>query len=268
MISKTIILTKENSTGRGIITLSMQDDLLLCKLRLYNLPSLNKNTKISVYHQDEVFSANLIEKQGVYLSSLAGNFDLSKDFYIALSTPPANQIELSGGSYAGCFECNDAQQNEPTPQPEQPEPQPQPNCATCKYKQAFYASAQTSTPQPKIQQTNSNEDDITAQLLPQLNDIFNTYPPNTELNTLFGNSSTLTAKFVEVRNTTSYSIGAIYEGETLKYICYAVKTKYNAPPPEELGKHHQWLPLDDADPLSDGYHLLFQNAKDLSLVEL
>ena len=69
-------------------------------------------------------------------------------------------------------------------------------------------------------------------------------------------------------NGNSYNIGAIYEHETIKYLCYAVKSTYNQPPPTEIGKNYQWLPLDKEDPLSDGYYVVFQDALDFKILEL
>jgi hypothetical protein len=84
------------------------------------------------------------------------------------------------------------------------------------------------------------------------------------LTTLIPNS-----KFVKINeNQEQYSIGAIYQDNEMKYICYAVFKTYNTPAPEEIGKHYQWLPIDNQDPLSDGYYIVFQDTTDLKIVEL
>ena len=159
-------------------------------------------------------------------------------------------------------------------------------CAHCKYKEFFYdenlAMAEEETKQANIEQpapvTNLtqklNEESIAenpqtnasifAQILPQFDYIFENYQQNEELNNLIENS-----KFVKVEEgTENYSIGAIYENNEMKYICYAVRSNYNAPLPAELGKFHQWLPIDAEDPLSDGYHIVFQDAHDLKIIEV
>ena len=77
------------------------------------------------------------------------------------------------------------------------------------------------------------------------------------------------SKFVKINeNGNNYSIGAIFEGVEMKYICYAVKCEYNAQVPSEIGEHYQWLPLDKEDPMSEGYYVVFQDAKDLKIVEM
>ena len=74
---------------------------------------------------------------------------------------------------------------------------------------------------------------------------------------------------MEINNeNNNYSIGAIYENENIKYLCYAVKCLYNTNPPPELGEHYQWLPINKQDPLTDGYYLVFQDASDLKIIEL
>ena len=107
MKSKTIILSSQDENrpkSRGILTLSIEDDLLMCKMRLYETPSLNRDCKIGIYHNKKVFSANLLEKQGVYTSSIVGDFNIDNDFYAAIiDTKNSNNILLSGGTYAGYF---------------------------------------------------------------------------------------------------------------------------------------------------------------------
>ena len=105
MKSKTIIISspEENNT-RGILTLFQEEDLLKCRLRTYNLQAISKSCKLGIYHENEVFSANLIDRTGVYESSFAGVFDIDKDFYIALiDTAKNNQVLLAGGTYQGYY---------------------------------------------------------------------------------------------------------------------------------------------------------------------
>ena len=118
----------------------------------------------------------------------------------------------------------------------------------------------STSPQTDITPTSS----IIESLVPQFEYIFKTFPECAELNTRIPNS-----RFVTIaENNSTYCLGAIYEADNLKYICYAVPANYNAPIPEELGEHHQWLPLDPEDPLSDGYHIVYQDAHDLKIIEV
>ncbi len=289
MKSKTIIISSNSAnSGRGILTLYIEDELLKCKLRLYNVNKLNKYCKLGVYHNNEVFSANLIEREGVYFSSLVGDFDMDSDFYCAIiDTSESNKVLLSGGTYAG-FYFNDNsvfEDNEPkadnsidldnntkleSVKKNDDETCPSPDCAHCKYKEYFYNET------PKVLNAdeipNENKDKkieenaaiptIIDSILPQFDYIFKNYEQNGELNGLIDNS-----KFVNM-NEGDYSLGAIYENGNIKYICYAVKANYNSPAPDELGKHYQWLPLDKDDPLSDGYYLVFQDANDLKIIDV
>ena len=104
MKSKTIILSSEKENGRGILTIFQENDLLECRIRLYNISNLNKFCKIGIYHQKQVYSANMLEKNGVYTSSLVGDFDINQDFYTAIvDTQNNNNVLLSGGTYAGYY---------------------------------------------------------------------------------------------------------------------------------------------------------------------
>ena len=359
MKSKTIIIQSQtNKSGRGILTLYEEEDLLKCKLRLYNTEKLTNNCKLGLYHNNQVYSANLLEKSGVYESSLVGEFNLSNDFYTAIvDTANENRVLLSGGTYNGCYfedssvitselsqtdmnisemadihqnnlnlaenvdnliTQNNLESNYPIHYPTDCN-----KCASCIYKEYFYnhennphgnngltynqnsenttflsgevkantplkaqnnenshtqqpADLQTHQPldfQAKAdaqnlnnQQTNSEEinETMLSSLIPQFNYVFENYPPNTELNSLIENG-----KFVEINEAgESYSIGAIYQQDKMKYICYAIKCNYNATPPKELGEHYQWLPTDSEDPLSEGYYIVYQDAEDLKILEV
>ncbi len=264
--------------GRGILTLSLNDELLQCKLRLYNVEKLNRYTKIGIYHQNEVYSANLIERNGCYESSLVGEFDMEKDFYSALiKTDNNNEPLLAGGTYAGyyfndtsVFDEKDEEQIEPDTLSLETNicaEEDCDKCEKCKYKEYFYSHTQNDEIKEDHIEEKENEKDkpsLIEALLPQFSYIFENYSADEELNKLINNG-----KFVSVNETNEhYSIGAIYEGDDMKYICYTVKSNYNQKAPDELGKYYQWLPLDSEDPLSDGYYIVYQDAKDLKILEI
>jgi hypothetical protein len=279
MKSKTIILSDPNSqtNARGILSFYEEDDLLKCKLRTYSMPKLPRETKLGIYHNKEVFSSNLIERNGQYESSLVGTFNIDADFYCALINTQNNQPIIAGGTYGGHFF------NSPevfTEQTEEPPKQPCQNCENCIYKQHFYSS-KTEEPtliqsqqeiktEPQINQQSEEKLEekietktISQSILPQFKYIFNTYPENPILNSKINGG-----KFVDItENGENYSLGAIYEENELKYIAYAIKCPNNATPPAEIGKHYQWLPLDILDPLSEGYFIVFQDANDLKILE-
>lgn len=327
MKSKTIILSSENQNGRGILTIFEEDELLKCKIRTYNISGINRFCKLGIYHKNEVFSANLLEKNGVYLSSLVGDFDIDKDFYTAIvDTSDNNKVILSGGTYAGFYYSNQSsvfskiEKENPTTNLINEEEfeiintynnagdtcvreekidqeklcdENSERCKNCKYKEFFYNSNHqnpnpTANNQEKINsspiksnninQAELNQDEkeakiepnlakksnVLSAIVPQFKYVFENYDSDETLNKLIPNG-----KFVKINeNKEQYSIGAIYENEEMKYICYAVLKNYNSNPPEELGKHYQWLPLDNEDPLSEGYFIVFQDASDLKIVEL
>ena len=296
MKSKTIIISSqdENSNGRGILTMYQEDDLLKCKLRLYNFPKLNRNCKLGIYHNEEVFSANLIDRGGFYESSFVGDFDMNKDFYTALiDVDKNNNVLLAGGTYAGYYfddtsvfsesistinTSDEADLNIKYSQDEECD-----KCARCKYKEYFYnepskefistksTEEDATTPAPTDSPDNTEEPreikespSIIKSILPQFNYIFENYPVDEDLNRLIEHG-----KFVKINeNAEQYSIGAIYQDDSIKYICYAVKCNYNTPAPEELGKYYQWVPIDNEDPLSEGYYIVYQDAEDLKIIEV
>ena len=299
MKSKTIILSSPLTNGRGILTIYNEDELLKCKIRLYNVSKLNRFCKLGIYHNKEVFSANLLEKEGVYFSSMVGNFDMDNDFYCAIiNTENENNVILSGGTYSGYFfnEEDNIENKFKTIEKENPNTnlydyneetidkkleevcsEDCEKCKNCKYKQWFYVEQNQekiekeepiTTNLENLQNQNTIDEEIKNRNIPSLIDqfknIFENYPEDNVLNNLIQNS-----KFVKINeNNTNYSIGAIYENNEMKYICYAVMCNYNTPAPNEIGEHYQWLPLDNEDPLSEGYYIVFQDVNDLKIVEL
>lgn len=362
MKSKTMILQSQtnNKSGRAILTLTQENDLLTTKLRLYSFAPLDANAKLGVYHNNQVFAGNMLFKDGAYISSLVGDFDINADFYCAVvDTLNNNTPLLAGGTYGGyyfddtsvitnnlnnCYSPNKitpagetaTQKNKPINASQQPHTnsqRPYPNqcdnennvnpcinhkyvdstnnceinefatnanpCIGCKYKEYFYT--QQSQPSQPTQQNNTDNDvatnnlstkqseqqsnnvvaekqtnpdsepadanktpNILESLIPQFDYIFKTFPECEELNSRIENS-----RFVTIsEGSSTYCLGAIYKDNQPEYICYAVPTAYNAPVPEELGTHHQWLPLDPEDPLSDGYHIVYQDAHDLKIIEV
>lgn len=305
MKSKTIIISsqKENEKGRGILSIIQEDDLLKFRLRLYNINQLSRYCKLGIYHQNEVYSANLLEKNGVYESSMVGNFDIDQDFYSAIiDTANNNNVILAGGTYSG-FYFNDYSVFEKDPYTTKNEnvfkniEKENPNtsiynyndtcstntncnnCLNCKYKEYFYShnnidvtpntisnetEKNTQLIKEEITPTEKDTKSIIQAIIPQFKYVFENYTADETLNNLIPNS-----KFVKINeNNEEYSIGAIYDDENMKYICYAVLCNYNTPAPQELGEHYQWLPLDKEDPLSEGYYIVFQDANDLKILEL
>lgn len=92
----------------------------------------------------------------------------------------------------------------------------------------------------------------------QLENLFNTYPAETNLEELIPNS-----KWVKIdyeNNGNFYVLGLIYEDINLKYICYGVPAEYSNTPPEGLDSYSQWLPTNLNEPNGEGYWVMYQDA--------
>ena len=152
MKSKTIILSpqNENSNARGILTLFTEDDLLKCRIRLYSIPNLSVDCKLGIYHNSQVYTANLLNKGGQYESSFVGDFNMDSDFYCAIiNTAQNNSPVLAGGTYSGYYFNNTSVfEDEKTEELEQEKLHNKTEkscdncdkCASCKYKEYFYSS--------------------------------------------------------------------------------------------------------------------------------
>ena len=241
MESKTLIISplEEGKSSRGIVTLYIEDDLLKCKIRLYNVEKLNEYHKIGVYHQNEVFKANLLEKSGVYLSSFVGDFDMQQDFYVAIINTSNDEVVLAGGTYGVYFnnysifqkhsslvqnakqELEDFSQ---TNQNQEKNCEDCEKCKTCKYKEFFYAQqTEIDLNKNKLSESQNETEDskvfnVINSIIPQFNYVFENYEHNQELNMLIKGG-----KFVKIADQNEeYSIGTIENEGEVKYICYAV----------------------------------------------
>lgn len=104
----------------------------------------------------------------------------------------------------------------------------------------------------------SDTDTFYNSISDQIEDLFSTYPAETDLESLIPNS-----KWVKIdyeNNGNPYVLGLIYEDINLKYICYGVPGKYSETPPSELDNYSQWLPTDINNPQDQGYWVMYQNA--------
>ena len=92
----------------------------------------------------------------------------------------------------------------------------------------------------------------------QIENLFNNYPAETNLEELIPNS-----KWVKIdyeNNGNFYVLGLIYEDITLKYICYGVPGQYSNSTPEGLDSYSQWLPTNANNPNGEGYWVMYQDA--------
>jgi len=100
----------------------------------------------------------------------------------------------------------------------------------------------------------------------QLDELFLTYPIDQEIVNIIPNSKVVTV--TDIMDKSTYVVGVIYEDNTIRYLLYGVPSKYNSPPPAELGDNYQWLATNPDDPMSDGYYLIYQDASDGKLVPI
>ncbi|MBQ8430451.1 MAG: hypothetical protein IJX26_00695 [Clostridia bacterium] len=103
MKSKTIILSSEkkfiSNSPRAILTFINEGSSTEGKIRLYNLSKLTDSTKLGIYYNQEIYSANLFYRHDCYTFSLDNQFNLSQNIYCALiDVENKNEVVLSGGS--------------------------------------------------------------------------------------------------------------------------------------------------------------------------
>lgn len=145
-------------------------------------------------------------------------------------------------------------------------------CASCKYREAFFAGCEKQDVNKNTNQKQTfitlNDDDINFydEIKEQLDALFERYPEETFLCEVIPNS-----KWIKVDYEDSgeyYVIGLIYENEKLKFISYGIPGQYDVAPPRELSENAQWLPLDPDKPQDLGYWLTYQDAQNGESVDV
>ena len=91
----------------------------------------------------------------------------------------------------------------------------------------------------------------------KLNKIFDDFEEFSELKPLLKNS-----KFVKIHYAENkyYYVGAIYENNEIKYVCYAVLGRYNDVS-KELFNYLNFIPISSFNQTNNGYFVIFQDAK-------
>ena len=91
----------------------------------------------------------------------------------------------------------------------------------------------------------------------ELDEIFNKFPPDQELNAFF-----LDSRWARVNysNKSYYVVGVVKENGKEKYICYGVPSNYSPVPPEPLKDCACFIPSSIFDLKGKGYWMMFQDA--------
>jgi len=105
---------------------------------------------------------------------------------------------------------------------------------------------------------NGAEHKFYSMIAEQLDELFDKYPKEENLEKLVDNSRWV--KINTEENDKFYVVGIIYDNDDIKYICYGVPGDYYTEPPMELKGYSQWLPVDTTNPYNNGYWVMYQNA--------
>ena len=110
MFCKTIILSNSSNLSsnapKGILTLSKQNNFVKGKIRLYNLASLPTSSKLGLYVNQQVYTAQILKKANYYEFDLNENVDITQNLYCAIidNATVDKTVLLEGGNLSGfCF---------------------------------------------------------------------------------------------------------------------------------------------------------------------
>jgi hypothetical protein len=92
----------------------------------------------------------------------------------------------------------------------------------------------------------------------QIDELFAGYPKEEALCAILENGDFVKVNYDDLGQ--YYTVGLLYDGEEIKYICYGVPGHYAKDPPPELKGFCQWLPFDAKQPEGEGYWMMYQDA--------
>ena len=163
MLCKTIILSNSqnlnSNSPKGILTITKDGHIIKGKIRLYNIISLPRATKIGLYVNEKVHICQIIKKPNHYEFDLNANIDITQSIYCALIDNSNNdkKVLLEGGSFNGFYftdspfdavlEAKDEQLEQTIDSAlKQVDSCAQCNCNDCEYKKYFYENYASNTP--------------------------------------------------------------------------------------------------------------------------
>ncbi len=111
----------------------------------------------------------------------------------------------------------------------------------------------------ELKNLNLGEESFYESMSDQIEDLFNSYPAEQNLEQLIPNSKWVKIDYENDGN--YYVLGLIYEDIELKYIAYGVPGTFSENPPNGLNNYTQWLPTNPQTPTTDGYWVMYQNAQ-------
>ena len=138
------------------------------------------------------------------------------------------------------------------------------NCSNCKYRQAFYEhqdKVNSLSKEEKISKTSTcttdnSQENFYNEIASQLDEILKNNPKENNLIAMIPNSQW--AKINYFNKEGYYCIGIIKDDKGVKYIGYAMPSKVNLPPPEDINEYAQFLPIGDGE---NGYYVVYQDAQ-------
>ena len=138
------------------------------------------------------------------------------------------------------------------------------NCSNCKYRQAFYEHQDKVNSLSKEEKnskmfsntTDNSQDNFYNEIASQLDEILKNNPKENNLIAMIPNSQW--AKINYFNKEGYYCIGIIKDNKEVKYIGYAMPSKVNLPPPEDINEYAQFLPIGDGE---NGYYVVYQDAQ-------
>ncbi|MBQ7351794.1 MAG: hypothetical protein IJW59_02870 [Clostridia bacterium] len=105
-------------------------------------------------------------------------------------------------------------------------------------------------------QNNSHE--FYDMIAEQLDDLFEKYPKEPNLEKLIDNSKWI--KIDSDYDNKYYVVGIIYNNNDVKYVCYGVPGSFQNEPPREMIPYSQWFPTNPQNPHTEGYWVMYQDA--------
>ena len=296
-LKKTIILnnnTIKNFNGMAVLTLNYEQNYIYATIKTFNISEKNNLVLAIAQNKKQIYKQNInlinnntynFKLNNVNLDEPISCILVKNDAYEVVPIVWANDVKNLNTEIMQTFEelksepikvanvSNDSPKSEKLDLSEMfdiSNSEEIDNIVTNELEKSFSIENENALPQNPIDEElkniNFSSENFFESMSEQINDLFNKYPSEPNLENLVPNS-----KWVKIdyeNNGNYYVLGLIYEDIELKYIAYGVPGEYAENAPNGLSNYSQWLPLNPQNPTDEGYWVMYQNAVSGESVEI
>lgn len=229
LLKKIIILTNLKNQTCGYLTITNNDDVLNLNIKAPDLEKNHEYTLTLLAENKTEFEKNISgEKLKDYSFNLSTKIDISKNIDAVITETSSEECIVFGNTSGK---------------------RPNINLAMQPRKQELKEE------KPRLTDESPEEKTFFLSVKEKVEQMFENYPTYPELSNQIENSKWVKVEFDE--SGLYYLLGLIYANENVKYICYAIPSNKNTPPPSHMAEFCSFVQCDEKE---NGFYVMSQDA--------